>query len=100
MNIKPKLPFEENKMFDKWGLAKAIFVPNLNVCKMLVSYGYFVPTVQYIKVYVQEYDDDVRDYAWSSYVLPSNRVISSPFSHKTFFFTKLCEGFFLNLYFP
>ncbi len=24
--------------------------------------------------------------------LPSNRVISSPFSHKTFFFTKLCEG--------
>ncbi len=25
-------------------------------------------------------------------VVPSNRVISSPFSHKTFFFTKLCEG--------
>ncbi len=27
-----------------------------------------------------------------SLVVPSNRVISSPFSHKTFFFTKLCEG--------
>jgi hypothetical protein len=24
--------------------------------------------------------------------VPSNRVISSPFSHKTFFFIKLCEG--------
>jgi len=26
------------------------------------------------------------------YELPSNRVISSPFSHKTFFFTRLREG--------
>jgi hypothetical protein len=25
-------------------------------------------------------------------LIPSNRVISSPFSHKTFFFRKLCEG--------
>ncbi len=26
------------------------------------------------------------------FVVPSNRVISSPFSHKTFFFTILCKG--------
>jgi hypothetical protein len=30
----------------------------------------------------------IGGYGW----IPSYRVISSPFSHKTFFFTKLCEG--------
>jgi hypothetical protein len=32
-----------------------------------------------------------RDHKVLTYV-PSNRVISSPFLHKTFYFTKLCEG--------
>ncbi len=68
MNIKPKLPFEENEMFEKCGLAGAILCLTYTFAKCWLAKA--ILCLQYIKIYMQEYDDDVRDYLYISGLRP------------------------------